>query len=427
MREPLKLTKAHDPLLAILLLLALLGIGYTLRVRSAPPTAPAGTTRALSAMELQLGLGQRLEALQPGISKRFVTAGQELRAPWDRAAWAVDAKESGDAALADRLRTPLPEGEAGLAFAQAWSAAYEEGPLPAAVPAPLKGTRAAALLENRLRARQGLAPLPVPAPDLGRLALVGGLVSLFLLGGLVTFIFLLVQAHKPWPPQPVWRTGGRGAMLILSGWLVGFFVLGSAPGLLLRGLPQGRLWSLPLGYALQAAFGIWLLMQVEGLSFAELRARVAPRGRGGRALAWAPAFIGLAVLTMFIVAMLWAPFLKGHPNPQQEMQELIAGAKGWPVQAALFLTIAGLAPCFEELLFRGFFLPWAGERWGAGWGLAASSLLFGFIHLQPWALPLLAALGFVLGLAARRGGSLWTSIAVHACWNASIFLLVRGL
>jgi membrane protease YdiL (CAAX protease family) len=178
---------------------------------------------------------------------------------------------------------------------------------------------------------------------------------------------------------------------------------------------------------MHAVFGIWLLMRVEGLTFRELLARVMPRARNKRAFAWAPAFLGLALMTMFCVAVALAPFIKGHANPQQEVQELIAGAKGWPVQAALFLTIAGLAPCFEELMFRGFLLPWAGERWGAAWALAATSLLFGFIHLQLLALPLLAALGFVLGLAARRGGSLWTSIAVHACWNGSIFVLLKAL
>ena len=428
MREPLKLTKVHDPLLAILLLLALLGIGATLAQRAKPAPPPPGTTRALAALELQLGLGQKLEAVRPGLSKTFLEAGrQQLRAPWDRAAWAVDAQEAGDAALADRLRAPLPQGEAGLAFARAWSAAYEDGELPAVLPAPLKGTRAGALLENRLRARQGLAALPLPEPNFARLALIGALVTLLLLAGGATFIYLLATAHKPALPQPAWRLDGRGALLVLGGWLVGFFLLNTGVALALRDLPQGRLWTLPFGYALHAIFGTWLLMRVEGLSFAELRARVAPSGRGARALAWAPAFLGLALAVIIAVAILWAPFMKGHANPQEEMQTLIRGAQGWPLQAALFLTIAGLAPCFEELLFRGFFLPWAGQRWGAAWGLAASSLLFGFIHLQPMALPILAALGFVLGLAARRGGSVWTSIAVHGCWNASVFLLARSL
>jgi membrane protease YdiL (CAAX protease family) len=427
MREPLKLTKAHDPLLVLLALLALLGVGLTLGTRLKAPPVPAGTTRALTALELQLQLGRKLEAVQPGISKKFIAAGRDLTAAWDRAAWAVDAREAGDTALADRLREPAPGGPEGVAFAKAWAAAYDDGDQPASLPAPLKGTRAGALLENRLRARQGLPALPIPQPDLALLAGLGLLISLLFFTGLATAVILLATAKRPGPPQPQWRMEGRGALLVLLGWLVGFFILNTAAGLALHRLPQGRLWALPLGYAMHATFGVWLLMRVEGLTFRGLIARVVPGPRAGRAFAWAPAFLGLAVLAMFCAAMAWAPFIKGHANPQQEVQELIAGAQGWPVQAALFLTIAGLAPCFEELLFRGFLLPWAGERWGAAWGLAASSLLFGFIHLQPWALPLLATLGFVLGLAARRGGSLWTSIAVHAFWNGSIFVLLKAL
>ncbi len=425
MREPLKLTKAHDPLIALLGLLALLGVSLTLGTRMKPKPAPLGTTRALTAMELQLGLGQKVEALQPGITKKYLAAGRDLTAPWDRAAWAVDAKETGDASLAETLRTPAPEGPEGEAFAKAWAAAYEDGPLPAAVPAPLKGTRAAALLENKLRARQGLPALPVPEPNLALLVVFGGLISLLFFGGAALAIFLAITAKRPAPAQPQWRMNGRGALLVLLGWLVGFFILNNAAALILHRVPQGRLWALPLGYAAHAAFGVWLLLKVEGLSFRELLDRVAPAPRVKPALAWAPAFLGFAVFTMICVALLWAPFMKGQPNPQQEVQDLVAGAHGWPVQVALFGTIAVLAPCFEETLFRGFLLPWAGERWGAAWGLAVSSLLFGFIHLQPMALPLLASLGFVFGLAVRKSGSLWTSIAVHACWNGSIFFVMK--
>ena len=425
MREPLKLTKAQDPLLIILALLALLGVGLSLKSRLKAPPEPAGTTRALKAMELQLGLGQKVEGLQPGITKKFLVQGKDLTAPWDRAAWAVDAREAGNEGLADTLRHTVPPGPDGATFEAAWAAAYEDGPLPAALPAPLKGTRAGILLENRLRARQNIAPLPVPEPNLVGLVLAGALMSLLFLGGLVTGVVLLATLHRPKPPQPQWRMDGRGALLVFLGWLVGFFIIGMVVKSLFYAIPQGPLWALPVFYFLQATFGTWLLMRVEGLSFRELRARVAPAARAGRALAWAPAFVGLALVVVFCVALAWAPFMKGHANPQQEVQDLIAGAHGLPLQACIFLTLAVVAPCFEELMFRGFLLPWAGERWGLAWGLAGSSLLFGFIHLQPMALPILATLGFVLGLAVRRGGSLWTSILVHGCWNGSIFVLMK--
>jgi membrane protease YdiL (CAAX protease family) len=57
--------------------------------------------------------------------------------------------------------------------------------------------------------------------------------------------------------------------------------------------------------------------------------------------------------------------------------------------------------------------------------LLGSALLFGAIHLQPAGLITLATLGWALGLAFRHTGSLRTPILVHACWNGTLFLLLR--
>jgi hypothetical protein len=88
--------------------------------------------------------------------------------------------------------------------------------------------------------------------------------------------------------------------------------------------------------------------------------------------------------------------------------------------------VAGLAPLFEELLFRGFLLPLLARRGRLAWALALTALLFGAIHLQPMGLPILCTLGFVLGLAMRQTASLRTPIVVHACWNGGLFLLMRA-
>ena len=93
---------------------------------------------------------------------------------------------------------------------------------------------------------------------------------------------------------------------------------------------------------------------------------------------------------------------------------------------ALFLTITLLAPCFEELLFRGFLLPVLARRLPLAWALVLSALLFGAIHLQPAGLPVLGTLGLALGLAMHRTASLRTPILVHACWNGCQFLLLRA-
>jgi len=118
--------------------------------------------------------------------------------------------------------------------------------------------------------------------------------------------------------------------------------------------------------------------------------------------------------------------LKPDQSPQRDLQELLRSLSGWGPSLALFLTVAGLAPFFEELLFRGFLLPILARRQPMALALVVSALLFGAIHLQPAGLPTLSALGWVMGLAMRQTGSLRTPILVHACWNGSLFLLMRA-
>ncbi len=64
---------------------------------------------------------------------------------------------------------------------------------------------------------------------------------------------------------------------------------------------------------------------------------------------------------------------------------------GPPTVVLLFGTVALLAPAFEELLFRGFLLPWLGQRLETRLGIRPGRLLaavltglgFGLMHLQP--------------------------------------------
>ena len=126
------------------------------------------------------------------------------------------------------------------------------------------------------------------------------------------------------------------------------------------------------------------------------------------------------------VALVTGPLLSPDQSPQRDLQELLRSLRGWLPNLALFLTVALLAPCFEELLFRGFLLPVLAQRQRLVLALVLSALLFGAIHLQPAGLPPLRTLGLVLGLAMRQTGSLRTPILIHACWNGTQFLLLRA-
>jgi len=223
----------------------------------------------------------------------------------------------------------------------------------------------------------------------------------------------------------VWSLSGRAAAIVLLTWFLAFFLSGNVALALLRPWPHLRWLAVPLSYLLQASFGISLLCRAEGLRPGALWRRVAP-GRPGRDLAWGAGFLALALFLVLVVALAWNAVLRPEQNPQRDLQELLRGLSGWAPNLALFLTVAGLAPLFEELLFRGFLLPLLARRGRLVWALALSALLFGAIHLQPVGLPILCTLGFALGLAMRQTGSLRTPVLVHACWNGSLFLLMRA-
>jgi membrane protease YdiL (CAAX protease family) len=423
-----------DPLIALLAILALLAAGFTLRARRHSAGRPAERA-GLQARMLEVALsGRQVLSGRDAADKDWAKAEVQLKEPWDRALLAVLQQERKHAASA--LPGAAPSGSAGEAFRRAWLAAYGEAPLPdqavrTEVHRRLGGGYAADLLEARLRDREGGGEaLRAQARKALMFRVVGlaflGLAALGLAsGGLVVGIYLVATRAKALPSLPEWSLSGRAAAVVLLTWFLAFFLSGNVAGLLLLPWPGLRWLVLPLGYTLHAAFGLNLLCKAEGISFGQLWRRVAP-GRVGRDLAWSGAFLALAVAAVVVVALASNLILKPDQNPQRDLQEMLRGLSGWGPSLVLFLTVAGVAPFFEELLFRGFLLPVLARSHRMALALAASALLFGAIHLQPVGLPTLATLGGVLGLAVRQTGSLRTPILVHACWNGSLFLLMRA-
>ena len=431
-----------DLLIVLLAILAFLAADLTLvsrRSRAARPADRASLQGRM--MEPLLSAPQLLGAHLPGLGESFAKARARLTEPWDRALLSVLAAESGDLAAARELALGPkgPQGPWGDRFRAAWTAAYAHGPLPD--PATRLELRrrlgdgyAAALLEARLRDREGGngAALRTSAREALLLRLLAlGAFGLLLaatgLGGLAVALYLAVTRSVPPPrPLPAWGLSGRAAALVLLTWFLLFFLAGNLAALLMRPFPALRWLAIPLGYGLHAAGGLALLCRAEGIPFRELWRRVAPPPVG-RNMAWGLAFLALAVTLVTAVSMVLSPVLKSGENPQRELVDLLRGLRGWGPTVAMFLVVAGLAPFFEETLFRGFLLPVLARRWPMTWAVLGSALLFGAIHLQPLGLPTLCALGLVLGLAMRRTGSLWTPILVHACWNGSVFILMRVL
>jgi len=435
-----------DPLITLLLLASLLsiwGLSTAQRAARSEPQRPG-----LQARAQELARAALVVVRVPRPSKPLgSTPGNPF---WDRALFSVLAAEQGDLSRGRTLtqEAPPPPEPARHAFRRCWQAAYETGPFPTdgdieLIRGPLGEGFAYWSLRARLAERASQAPEPYHAKArawaLPRLAALG--VGTFLtlalgLSGLVAagLFFFTRKGPRLQEPLPAFDMPWRALVLALLGWFLAMRCSGVVAALCLSLLPFPKIMALPIGYGFHVLVGGGLLLKASGLTLRGTWRRSTP-GPLARALGWALPFLGIAIAGVVVAGLLASPWTRGAEPPQRELMEIISGLRHPLTVAVILLTIGGLAPIFEEWVFRGVLLPWLGprlaERFGTkgGWGLAVlgSGLAFGAIHLQPTGLPTLATLGLVLGWAFVRTGNLWTAIAIHACWNTGVFLLVRML
>ena len=121
--------------------------------------------------------------------------------------------------------------------------------------------------------------------------------------------------------------------------------------------------------------------------------------------------VGLAVV--YVVTILHD--LVVHPKTQ----DIVGEFPHTPVGVVLFVVLAViLAPLFEEIFFRGFLFRGFSSSWGWPAGLLISAGVFGIAHAQLDVFVPLFTLGLMLAWVYKRTGSLWTSISLHALFNA---------
>jgi uncharacterized protein len=83
-----------------------------------------------------------------------------------------------------------------------------------------------------------------------------------------------------------------------------------------------------------------------------------------------------------------------------------------------FLTLVVVAPISEELIFRGIILNRWAQKWNLPKAVIATSLFFGFLHINPIGISML---GLVLALLYLKTKTLWVPIAVHSMNNFIVF------
>lgn len=127
---------------------------------------------------------------------------------------------------------------------------------------------------------------------------------------------------------------------------------------------------------------------------------------------------GIMSLTALLVPRPWVDAF--------DIAHLFQGSPGERLAMALIASL--LAPLAEEVAFRGYVLSALRTRLRPGLAIAASSVLFASMHLDPVRFPAVLFLGTFLGWLAWRSGSLWPAVAAHAANNGlgSIAVLNGG-
>ena len=251
----------------------------------------------------------------------------------------------------------------------------------------------------------------VAQEGLQRFTMTVALLSCLLLTALSTFFFKKVESKEPQDPTELNATGVLGVFFAWD--VLGFIGLA-----LLVAFLSSFFDKFTLIMITQCSLYAFLLLL---LSRSKLRPDLQVFGK------FSPSWVGkgylLALVSVFLLNLLTTSLLGTSPQSENPVLQLFVGAPVWKV-AILGLLVVVIGPIFEEILFRGWLYGGLRKKWGDAWALVISSLLFALIHGDAPALPALFVLGLIFAWVYRRSGSLWTSILVHAMWNATTFSLL---
>ncbi len=113
------------------------------------------------------------------------------------------------------------------------------------------------------------------------------------------------------------------------------------------------------------------------------------------------------------------------PSSTPPIEKLLSAPKSLWV---FILFGVGIAPFFEEIIFRGFLFKVFMEMSGPGVAVPLTAGLFALMHVQQlwgsWAgIALIFVVGYVLALLRERSSSLIPSLIVHTSYNGMLFAM----
>jgi len=138
----------------------------------------------------------------------------------------------------------------------------------------------------------------------------------------------------------------------------------------------------------------------------------------------------LPALLFSLIISLWLAALFKIAPPQQPLYDLFTKESSREIFLFGLLLVTVVGPAIEEIFFRGFLYNALKAKWGKGWAILSSGLLFAVLHANLVGFLPIAFLGCALAYGYELTGSLVTSITIHVVHNSvvmAIFLLTHHL
>lgn len=137
---------------------------------------------------------------------------------------------------------------------------------------------------------------------------------------------------------------------------------------------------------------------------------------------------GVVVLLLIITTLgfqwgITGPLADMIPMPD-DIKDMFADLAAKMNNGYGLITVALMAPLFEEFIFRGVMLDGLLKRKSTWTAIILSATLFGFVHLNPWQFVGATILGILIGWVYYRTRSLIYCMIIHFTNNftASIFM-----
>jgi membrane protease YdiL (CAAX protease family) len=138
--------------------------------------------------------------------------------------------------------------------------------------------------------------------------------------------------------------------------------------------------------------------------------------------------LALPVLVLSNFGWLFALKKLGLPDEPQDLLAIFTKTRSPFVVAGLLVVACGLAPLYEELLFRGGVYRFCRQRLGRNPALIMSGCLFGAMHQNLASFLPLSLFGIMLALAYEATGSLRVAVVAHGLFNLNtVLILLSGL